>query len=1000
MRVKKRAIRLAGLAVLLLVAATAGVNGARMLPLGLTETAVFERETDYHRYRTVYSRAAEVEEPLVIPAAAFTGYGGEVEIRNDFEGMPGASVLTGETGYVEWEVEVDNPGLYNIAVTYFPVAGRRSTIQRELWINGERPFSEAGYLDFHRIWTDGGEVKRDNQGNEIRPVQVEKPMWRTVLLTDSLGTYTEPLAFHLEKGKNLLRLVSRREPMAIHSLELRPLQEIPSYATVREEYEARGYQAVSGVFLKVQGEEAVYRSSPTLFPVFDRSDPTVEPYHHTLIRLNTIGGQRWSQPGDWIAWEVEVPETGLYQISFKAKQNARRGFFSNRKLKINGKVPFKEVEAIRFPFSSRYRMVTPGREDRGEPYLFLLNKGKNLIELECVLGDLAELIRTVQESLYEINTIYRRIIMITSPQPDPLRDYQLEKRIPHVIEELRRQSRILAEVAERLEEYTGHKGSHVAILNYMSTIMERMAENPERITWRLTNFRDNAGALGEWILNTREQMLQIDYLVVAGPDQKMPRTHPHFGQVLLHELRAFFASFFHDYTAVGNIYDPKEREGKKPLKVWVFEGRDQAMILKEMIEDSFTPETGIPVNLELINNPGILLPATLAGRGPDVAVRVQPTQPIDFALRGAAVDLTQFPDFPGVLARFHHSAVIPFVFRDKVYALPDEHSFFMLFYRKDILSELGLQPPQTWDDVLIIIPELKKHHMEFGLPFTRPSQVAQASGMIGDSPPVLAAVQQGGVATLTMLLYQMNEELYKYDGVATNLDSEAAVQAFSFWTELYELYELPHDYDPPTRFRLGEMPVMVQDLYLYNFLSVFAPELRGEWDFTLVPGTPQRDGTINRAVPITNPGTMILQSTAQPEEAWEFLKWWTETETQVRYGRELESIMGPAARYRAANLEAAPLLPWTVEEYALIDAQREWAKGVPNVPGSYMVGRHIDNAFRRVSFDHWPARETLFDYNRIMNEEIELKRREFGLETTLEELDERWKKHISLPAFP
>lgn len=1000
MRVKKLTKTVINLGGLLLLVTAGGVVNARMLPLGLSETTVFEREIDYHRYRAVYSQAAEVEKPLVIPAAGFVGYEGEVEILSDFQGMPGTSVITGETGYVEWEVDVENPGLYNIAVTYFPVHGRRSTIQRELRINGERPFSEAGYLDFHRVWTDGGEPRIDNQGNEIRPVQVEKPRWRTVLLTDSLGTYTEPLGFHLEKGKNLLRLVSRREPMAIHSLELRPVQEIPPYATVREKYRALGYQAVSGVFLKVQGQDTVYRSSPTLFPVFDRSDPTVEPYHHTLIRLNTAGGQRWSQPGDWIAWEVEVPEAGLYQISFKAKQNARRGFFSNRKLKINGEIPFQEVEAVRFPFSSRYRMVTPGREEEGEPYLFYLNKGRNLIELECVLGDLADLIRIVQDSLYEINTIYRRIIMITSPQPDPLRDYQLEKRIPYVLEELKTQSRILAGVADRLEEYTGHEGSHVAVLNYMSTIMERMAANPERITWRLTNFRDNAGALGEWILSTREQVLQIDYLVVAGPDQKMPRAHPHLGQVILHELRSFFASFFHDYTAVGNVYAAGERDGKKPLKVWVFEGRDQAMILKEMIEDSFTPVTGIPVNLELINSPGILLPATLAGRGPDVAVRVQPTQPIDFAVRGAAVDLSQFPDFPGILGRFHESAVIPFVFRDSVYALPDEHSFFMLFYRKDILAELGLEPPQTWDDVLIIIPELQKHHMEFGLPFTRPAQVAQASGMVGDSPPVLAAVQQGGVATLTMLLYQMNEELYKYDGIATNLDSEAAVQAFTLWTELYELYELPHDYDPPTRFRLGEMPVMVQDLYVYNFLSVFAPELRGEWDFTLVPGMPQPDGTLNRAAPITNPGTMILQSTEKPEEAWAFLKWWTDTETQVRYGRELESIMGPAARYRAANLEAAPLLPWTVEEYALIEAQRKWAKGVPNVPGSYMVGRHIDNAFRRVSFDHWPARETLSDYNRTMNEEIELKRREFGLETTWEELDERWKKYISLPDFP
>ncbi|MDI9412986.1 MAG: ABC transporter substrate-binding protein, partial [Bacillota bacterium] len=112
---------------------------------------------------------------------------------------------------------------------------------------------------------------------------------------------------------------------------------------------------------------------------------------------------------------------------------------------------------------------------------------------------------------------------------------------------------------------------------------------------------------------------------------------------------------------------------------------------------------------------------------------------------------------------------------------------------------------------------------------------------------------------------------------------------------------------------------------------------------------------------------------------WEFLKWWTSTETQVRFGQELESLMGPAARYASANLEAVRQLPWTVEEYRMLEEQRSWARGVPNVPGAYMVGRHLDNAFRRVFYFNEPARDTLLDYNRVMNEEIALKRAEFGI---------------------
>ena len=48
----------------------------------------------------------------------------------------------------------------------------------------------------------------------------------------------------------------------------------------------------------------------------------------------------------------------------------------------------------------------------------------------------------------------------------------------------------------------------------------------------------------------------------------------------------------------------------------------------------------------------------------------------------------------------------PFTFRDWVFALPEQLPFFMLFYRQDILDELGIEGPQTWDEVLQVIPEL------------------------------------------------------------------------------------------------------------------------------------------------------------------------------------------------------------------------------------------------------------------------------------------------------
>ena len=231
--------------------------------------------------------------------------------------------------------------------------------------------------------------------------------------------------------------------------------------------------------------------------------------------------------------------------------------------------------------------------------------------------------------------------------------------------------------------------------------------------------------------------------------------------------------------------------------------------------------------------------------------------------------------------------------------------------------------------------------------------------------------------------------------MASALNSEEAVDAFRLWTNLYELYKLPLQYDAANRFRIGEMPILIDNYGLYNTLSVFAPEIKGRWEFTLVPGTRREDGTIDRTVPASTElggaGCIILSHTEDKQAAWEFLKWWTSTETQVRYGKELESLMGPAARYATANVEALRSLPWTVEELRKLDEQWQYVKGVPEVPGGYMTGRHLDNAFRKVVYQKREARKTLLDYVRVMNEELEIKRQEFGLETDVQKVLEMYK---------
>lgn len=915
-------------------------------------------ENSYDQYLQQYQGEEQPDEEIVIQGADYISTDEmNPAIVNELGGLSGDFVKTDESGSISWELEVPRAGLYHIAVRYFPIEGKSSAIERELLIDGVLPFSSAKNLTFHRVWKNENEqIAQDNRGNELRPRQVESPIWQETLLRDTEGYYEEPYMFHFSKGKHTLTLISSREPMAIDSITLFRYDAPAAYEEVKAGYESKGYKETSGHLIKVQGESASYKSSPTLYPITDRSSPSTEPYDVSKIRMNTIGGNNWRLPGQWITWEIEAPEDGLYRIALKSRQELLRGIYSTRSLWIDGEIPFKEMMQIPFQYDSDWQMNVLSSEE--EPYLFYLTKGKHELKLEVSLGAVAPLIRQVEASVLEINAMYRKILMITGNVPDPYRDYQLNKQIPDMVEVFQEQSDILYAVSEELVRLTGEKSDKTAVLNKTAYQLADLAKKPETVQKRLGQFKTNVGSVGAWLLEVREQPLEIDYLLLASTDEKLPKANSSFGRKMVHEVSSFFTSFIEDYNTIGNTAEDEES-----ISVWIGTGRDQAQVLKAMIDDTFTPLTGISVNLKLVNQ-DVLLRASLAGEGPDVGMQVGNDVPVNFGMRNAAEDLTKFNDYETVIKQFRDSAVIPYQFEGQVFGLPEQQIFNMLFYRKDILEELNLDPPQTWEDVYTLIPVLQKNHMDFALP------IAQTTGV-----PVLEANR-----AFAMLLYQMDGSFYLDGGEKSGLDTEIGLSAFKKWTDFYTSYKLPLIFDFPMRFRTGEMPIGIQDYTFYNYLTVSAPEIKGLWEFIPVPGLKQSDGTIRRDVASSGTSTIMLKGAKNKDAAWEFMKWWVSKDAQVRYGREMEGLMGAAARYPTANIEALKELPWPARDYQNLEEQWQWVQGVPEVPGGYFTGRHLDNALREVINNGTNTADALYDYVQEIDYEIKEKRNEFKLD--------------------
>ena len=906
---------------------------------------------------------------------------GKVEVYTNYEGTDKA-LFTDTDSSVSFHVQVPQTGYYNLYMEYLIPESRGVAAERGVRINGEFPFEDAQNITFTRIWTDGGEVKTDNQGNQIRPTQIEVYDWQSSCFEDDMGYITEPYRFYLEKGDNEITLEAENEPMIIRKFMVAPVSVIQSYEEYVAKYPDISDQAMTAGYIQmIQGEDSTLRSESSLYAKYDRSSPTTYPNSVTNTVLNYVGGDTWRSSGQWIEWEFEVPEDGYYNIMIKGRQNYSRGSVSSRTVYIDGEIPFSEMKEISYAYSNDWECKNLADEN-GVPYNFYLTKGTHTIRLEATLGGVGPILEELEDSTYRVNQIYRKILVYTGANPDRYRDYYIEANYPEVMEAMELESKRLFKIVDDTVSYSGQKAANIAAAQTVAQQMERFCEKPNKITLEFTTFKDNITALGTASLNMSETKLDIDYLVVSGTGVTPKKDKANIFTKLWHETKSFFASFFVDYNSVGDVYD--ESADDEVVKVWILTGRDQGTILKSMVDDTFTPESGVKVNVEIVD-PTALLNAVLAGRGPNVVLSVGADQPVNYALRGAAEDITQFNDWEEVLSHYTPSSYEQYGLDGHIYAIPETQTFNVMFYRKDVLEEMGLEVPDTWQELIEMLPTIQGNNLSVGIPTAAgSSSTTTATTAVASNVPDLSLY--------FTLLYQYGGDMYNEMGTKTTIDDEAGIRAFDDYVRYFNDYGLPTIYDFVSRFRSGEMPIGISAYSTYNTLMVSAPEIRGLWDFTLIPGTEYTnpDGTtyIDRSDFITGSATMMIatEDESLKQKSWEFMKWWAKPDTQVRFGREIEALLGSSARYATANKDAFEQLSWSSDDIKVLSEQWDQTVGILEVlrhRAQYLASRHLGshqaNAIRKVINDKDDTRETIIDYSIKINEEIEKKRNEFGL---------------------
>jgi len=157
-----------------------------------------------------------------------------------------------------------------------------------------------------------------------------------------------------------------------------------------------------------------------------------------------------------------------------------------------------------------------------------------------------------------------------------------------------------------------------------------------------------------------------------------------------------------------------------------------------------------------------------------------------------------------------------------------------------------------------------------------------------------------------------------------------------------------------------------------------APNIKGLWNITLLPGVEQTDGSIDRSAPGAQTANMIFENTDKKDESWEFLKWWSETSTQIEFSDLLLSTLGSEYLWNSANTDAFQALSINEDHTDIVLEQWSYLKELPKVPGSYQVELEISNIWNSVVLERENLRVLLNDAILTMDKEIHKKMSEFG----------------------
>ena len=854
--------------------------------------------------------------------------------------------VTGEE--LTFSINAPEEQLYYISLRYFVDGDSILPIETSIKVNDNYPYDELKRVLFESKWTTPSETAKDRYGNQVVAEAEKAKEWQEKYIMDSSYRNIDPLAIPLKKGENKLTILVEEGEIKVDSISLNPAEELKGYTPQKVEGDN---------FLQIEAENITSRNDSSIRPLAEYNID-VTPYSSNKKVLNMVDAASFKRAGQRIEYDINVDKAGYYKLGFRYRQSAKVDFPVFTDISVDGKVPYEQLKNYAFPYTTKFKNLTLEDKKSEEDIGIYLEEGKHTIGITISVDPLKESIEIIDSIMSEIEELTLQITNITGSNKDKYRDFELEKYIPGIEDKLIGWADRLGGIYKNMQEFNPKVKRIGAFseLRLAEDQLRSLADESEDLPRRLSELSRGRNSVTLILSNLQQSIgnngLALDKMFVYQNEKSLPKGKNVFVK-MWESVKRFVTSFTNKDYATSNV-------DKNNLQVWVNRPRQYIEILQRMIDTDFTPKTGIKVDLSIMPDQNKLTLANAAGKAPDVAAAINYALPSDLALRGALQDLTEFEDFDEVKTRFPQGLLIPSMIGESVYSVPETLNFWVLYYRKDILQSMNIPVPNTMEEVKQMLPELQRKGMNFYYP---------TAGMVGLKT----------FAATMPLIYQYGGSFYGDTLGKTTLTSEESINGIRELTELFTIYNIPRDVPMfYQNFRDGSIPIGVAEYGMYNLLVNAAPEIASAWEIALVPGVENQKGEVQRWTAGGAENCIIFKDSEKKDEAWEYLKWWTDKSTQARFGNILQTTYGKEYIWNSANTEAFNELPWSTKNKKVILEQTKWMIEPPRVPGSYMLERELSNAYVSITESGTNLRNAVDIAAKRIDRETNRKLEEFG----------------------